>query len=70
LERFFDEGISIDMVRRKIVKQALQQGFTSRSRWLLQILGLIQNLKKMVDPHNVMNPGKLQPADGGLQGNG
>jgi FAD/FMN-containing dehydrogenase len=70
LERFFDEGISIDMVRRKIVKQALQQGFTSRSRWLLQILGLIKNLKKMVDPHNVMNPGKLQPADGGLQGNG
>jgi hypothetical protein len=40
LERFFDEGISIDMVRKKIVKQALQQGFTSRSRWLLQILGL------------------------------
>jgi len=32
VERFFDEGISIDMVRRKIVKQALQQGFTSRSR--------------------------------------
>jgi hypothetical protein len=23
------------------MKQALQQGFTSRSRWLLQILGLI-----------------------------
>jgi hypothetical protein len=41
LERFFDEGISIDMLREKIVKQALQQGFTSRSRWLLQILGLI-----------------------------
>jgi hypothetical protein len=40
LEQFFDEGISIDMVRKKIVKQALQQGFTSRSRWLLQILGL------------------------------
>jgi hypothetical protein len=39
MERFFDEGISIDMVRKKIVKQALQQGFTSRSRWLLQILG-------------------------------
>jgi hypothetical protein len=28
------------MLRNKIVKQALQQGFTSRSRWLLQILGL------------------------------
>jgi hypothetical protein len=40
LEQFFDEGISVDMVRKKNVKQALQQGFTSRSRWLLQILGL------------------------------
>ena len=40
LEQFFDEGISVDMVRKKIVKQALQQGFASRSRWLLQILGL------------------------------
>ncbi len=39
LEQLFDEGISIDMLRKKIVKQALQQGFTSRSRWLLQILG-------------------------------
>jgi long-subunit fatty acid transport protein len=29
------------MLRSKIVKQALQQGFSSRSRWLLQILGLI-----------------------------
>jgi hypothetical protein len=28
------------MLRNKITKQALQQGFTSRSRWLLQILGL------------------------------
>jgi hypothetical protein len=42
LEHFYDEGISVDMVRKKIVKQALQQGFTSRSRWLLQILGLAQ----------------------------
>jgi len=40
LEQFCDEGISIDMLRSKIVKQALQQGFSSRSRWLLQILGL------------------------------
>ena len=40
LERFCDEGIFINMLRSKIVKQALQQGFTSRSRWLLQILGL------------------------------
>ena len=39
LERFYDEGISIDMLRSKIVKQALQQGFSSRSRWLLQNLG-------------------------------
>jgi hypothetical protein len=28
------------MLRSKIVKQALQQGFSSRSRWLVQILGL------------------------------
>jgi hypothetical protein len=39
LERFCDAGIIIIMLRNKIVKQALQQGFTSRSRWLLQILG-------------------------------
>jgi hypothetical protein len=39
LERFCDEGIFINMLRNKIVKQALQQGFSSRSRWLLQILG-------------------------------
>jgi len=38
LERFCDEGILINMLRSKIVKQALQQGFSSRSRWLLQIL--------------------------------
>jgi hypothetical protein len=41
LEQFIDDGISVDMVRKKIVKQALQQGFTSRSRWLLQILGFM-----------------------------
>ena len=40
LERFCDEGISIDMLRSKIVKQAVQQGFSSRSRWLLHNLGL------------------------------
>jgi len=40
LERFCNEGISVDMLRGKIVKQALQQGFSSRSRFLLQILGL------------------------------
>jgi len=39
LERFCDVGIIIIMLRSKIVKQALQQGFASRSRWLLQILG-------------------------------
>ncbi|MEE8380404.1 MAG: hypothetical protein V3R78_00815, partial [Thermodesulfobacteriota bacterium] len=31
LERFCDEGIFINMLRSKIVKQALQQGFSSRS---------------------------------------
>jgi len=41
LERFCDAGIIIIMLRSKIAKQALQQGFASRSRWLLQILGLI-----------------------------
>jgi hypothetical protein len=30
------------MLKIKIMKQALQQGFASRSRWLLQILGLAQ----------------------------
>jgi hypothetical protein len=40
LERFCDAGIIIIMLRNKIVKQALQQWFASRSRWLLQILGL------------------------------
>jgi hypothetical protein len=40
LERFSDAGIIIIMLRNKIVKQELQQGFASRSRWLLQYLGL------------------------------
>jgi len=40
LERFCNEGISIDMLRSEIVKQALQQEFASRSRLLLQSLGL------------------------------
>jgi hypothetical protein len=35
------------MLRSKIVKQALQQGFESRSRWLLQILGQIPHKKGM-----------------------
>ena len=35
LERFCNEGISIDMLRSKIVKQALQQEFSSSSRLLL-----------------------------------
>ena len=35
------------MLRNKIVKQALQQGFTSRSRWLLQILGLLGLLSSL-----------------------
>jgi hypothetical protein len=39
LELFCDAGISIDLLRSKITKQALQQGFSSRSRGLLQILG-------------------------------
>ena len=39
LERFCDEGISIDMLRSKNAKQALQQGVLPRSRFLLQILG-------------------------------
>jgi hypothetical protein len=34
-------------LRSKIMKQALQQGFTSRSRWLLQIPGLIK-LRKIL----------------------
>jgi len=38
LERFCNDGIFINMLRSKIVKQALQQGFSSRSRWLLQNL--------------------------------
>ena len=48
LERFCDEGISIDMLRSKIVKQALQQGFSSHSRWLLQILGSNINRRILV----------------------
>jgi len=40
LERFRDAGIIIIMLRNKIAKQALQREFASRSRWLLQILGL------------------------------
>jgi hypothetical protein len=33
------------MLRNKIVKQALQQGFASHSRWLLQYLGLYTSWK-------------------------
>ena len=40
LERFCDVGILINMSRNKIGKQALQQGFSSRSRRLLHNLGL------------------------------
>ena len=40
LERFCAEGIFINMLRSKIVKRALQQGFSGRSRCLLQNLGL------------------------------
>ena len=39
LERFCAEGICIHMLRSKIVKRALQQGFSSRSRCLLHNLG-------------------------------
>ncbi len=39
------------------MKQALQQGFTSRSRWLLQILGLTLDsgfgIEQNVRPFNV-----------------
>ncbi|UCF82674.1 MAG: hypothetical protein JSV50_15975, partial [Desulfobacteraceae bacterium] len=42
LERFCDIGILINMSRSKIGKQALQQGFSSRSRRLLQNLGKIK----------------------------
>jgi len=41
LERFCAEGIFINMLRSKIVKRALQQGFSGRSRCLLHNLGLI-----------------------------
>ena len=41
LERFCDVGIFINMSRSKIEKQALQQGFSSRSRKLLHTLGLM-----------------------------
>jgi hypothetical protein len=40
LERFCDGGIFINMSRSKIGKQALQQGFSSRSRRLPHNLGL------------------------------
>ncbi|MFO8162927.1 MAG: hypothetical protein R6T98_00145 [Desulfatiglandales bacterium] len=39
LERFCAEGILVHMLRSKIVKRALQQGFSGRSRWLLHNLG-------------------------------
>ncbi|MFO8165747.1 MAG: hypothetical protein R6T98_14605 [Desulfatiglandales bacterium] len=42
LERFCAEGILVNMLRSKIVKRALQQGFSGRSRWLLHNLGLTQ----------------------------
>jgi len=39
LERFCAEGILVHMLRSKIVKRSLQQGFSGRSRWLLHNLG-------------------------------
>ncbi|MFO8164913.1 MAG: hypothetical protein R6T98_10335 [Desulfatiglandales bacterium] len=45
LERFCAEGIFVNMLRSKIVKRALQQGFSGRSRWLLHNLGLLLVLK-------------------------
>jgi len=39
LERFCAEGIFVNMLRSTIVKRALQQGFSGRSRWLLHNLG-------------------------------
>ena len=41
LEQFWPGGIFTNLLRIKIVKQALQQGFSGRSRWLLHNLGLI-----------------------------
>ena len=38
LERYCDAGLIIIMLGKKIVKQAFQQEFASRSRWLLQNL--------------------------------
>jgi hypothetical protein len=35
------------------MKQALQQGFTSRSRWLLQILGVSTRLSAIVIPRDI-----------------
>jgi hypothetical protein len=40
LQRFCAEGILVNMLRSKIAKGALQQGFSARSRWLLHNLGL------------------------------
>ena len=40
LERFCAKGIFINMLRSKIVKRAVQQGFSGRSRCLLHNLGL------------------------------
>ena len=40
LERFWPGGIFINLLRTKIVKQALQYGFSSHSRCLLHNLGL------------------------------
>ncbi|MFO8163151.1 MAG: hypothetical protein R6T98_01295 [Desulfatiglandales bacterium] len=41
MQRFCAEGIFVNMLRSKIVKRSLQQGFSRRSRWLLHNLGSI-----------------------------
>jgi len=50
LERFCAEGIFINMLRSRIVKRALQQGFSSRSRCLLHNLGLMRAMLQIEKP--------------------
>ena len=56
LERFCNDGIFVNMLRSKIVKQALQQGFSSRSRWLLQILGLKEECDGEIEQYDYETP--------------
>jgi hypothetical protein len=54
LQRFCAEGILINMLRSKIVKGALQQGFSGRSRWLLHNLGSIR--RSFFFPYHSITP--------------